>query len=161
RDIPKRPRLMAHQGSSGRSASVCLLTPEARGAVAVVCVWGPDAFQVVDAAFRPARGGRLGEGAVGRRTLGRPGAGAGDEGGAGRGGKEPPEVEVHCHGGAAAVGLVIESLVAAGAERHPPSRWIEEDSRSSIEAQARVDLVKALTARTAEILLEQSQGALE
>jgi tRNA modification GTPase len=148
---------MAHQGLSAR---VCLLTPEARGAVAVVRVWGADALQVVDAAFRPARGTRLAESSRERPLLGRLGTGLGDEVVAVIVGKEPPEVEVHCHGGAGAVGLVIESLVAVGAERLAPTSWIEHDSRSTIEAQARVDLFKSLTARTAEILLEQVHGAL-
>src|SRR4028118_2153237 len=47
-------------------ARVCVLTPQGRGAVAVVRVWGPDAVSVADAAFRPRSGPGLAGRAAGR-----------------------------------------------------------------------------------------------
>ena len=89
------------------------------------------------------------------------GAGIGDEVVAVVIAREPPEVEVYAHGGAAAVALVIEALVAGGAELRRPVAWVRHDARSAIAAEALVDLARAPTVRTAEILLEQAQGALE
>ena len=54
--------------------------------------------------------------------------------------------------------LVVEALVAAGAERRQPAAWVRHDARSTVEAEARVDLARAPTLRTAEILLEQAAG---
>jgi tRNA modification GTPase len=66
------------------------------------------------------------------------------------------EVEIHCHGGTAAVNLVIEALMAGGAKREMPiSRTC-----GTLETEAYHDLARAPTLRAAEILLEQAQGAL-
>jgi tRNA modification GTPase len=73
---------------------------------------------------------------------------------------DPPEVEIHCHGGSAAVALVVDALVARGAQRRQPGAWARHAGGSAIEAEALVDLARAPTLRTAEILLEQAQGAL-
>src|SRR3954452_16412969 len=143
-----------------RGPRVCLLTPEGRGAVAVLRVWGPRALEVVDAAFRPSRGVRLAESPPGRLRLGRMGAGLGDEVVAVVLPGDGLEVEVQCHGGASAVALVVEALVERGAERRQPVAWVRHAASSAIEAEAQVDLARAPTLRTAEILLEQAQGAL-
>ena len=142
-------------------ARVCVLTPQGRGAVAVVRVWGPRALAVADASFRPRRGPSLAESPPGRLRLGRMGAGIGDEVVAVVIASEPPEVEVYAHGGSAAVALVVDALVAEGAELRRPVAWVRHDARSAIAAEALVDLARAPTVRTAEILLEQAQGALE
>ena len=89
------------------------------------------------------------------------GAGIGDEVVAVVIAREPPEVEVYAHGGSAAVALVTDALVAEGAELRRPVAWVRHDARSAIAAEALVDLARAPTVRTAEILLEQAQGALE
>lgn len=142
-------------------ARVCVLTPEARGAVAVVRVWGPRALEIADSVFRPARGVRLAESLPGRPRFGRAGAGRGDEVIAVIVGKDTPEVEIHCHGGPEPVALVVEALVDAGAERRQPIAWVRHDARSLVAAEALVELARAPTLRSAGILLEQSQGALE
>jgi tRNA modification GTPase len=59
------------------------------------------------------------------------------------------------------VALVAEALVALGAERRQPVAWVRQGARSTIAAEAQVDLARAPTVRTAEILLEQAEGALE
>ena len=123
-------------------------------------VWGRGALEVVDAVFRPARGAPLAETPPGRLRFGRIGAGLGDEVVAVVVAGDPPEVEIHCHGGPAAVALVVEALVGQGAERRQPGAWVRHAARSTIEAEALVDLARSPTLRTAEILLEQAEGAL-
>jgi tRNA modification GTPase len=141
---------------------VCVLTPEGRGGIAVVRVWGPGALAVADAAFRPARGARLAETPPGRLRLGRMGAKLGDEVVAVviAGDGNPVEVEIHCHGGPAAIDRVVEALAGEGAERRQGAAWVRHAAGSAIEAEALVDLARSPTLRTAEILLDQAQGAL-
>jgi tRNA modification GTPase len=139
---------------------VCVLSPEGRGAVAIVRVWSHGALEVADSAFRPARGSALAKTPVGRLRLGRMGSGLGDEVVAVVVPGDPPEVEIQCHGGPAAVALVVEALVSLGAERRQPAAWVRHTAPTAIEAEAMVDLARAPTLRTAEILLEQTQGAL-
>lgn len=139
---------------------LCVLTPYGRGALAVLRVWGPGALDVVDAAFRPVRGVPLARTPCQRLRLGRIGAGLGDEVVAVVIARDRPEVEIHCHGGPAAVALVVEALVVQGAERRQPGAWVRHAAQSTIEAEALVDLARSPTGRTAEILLEQAEGAL-
>ena len=139
---------------------VCVLTPEGRGAIAVVRVWGPGAIAAADAVFRPATGRRLAESRPGRPRFGRVGAGTGDAVVAVVIDADPPEAEIHGHGGPSAVALVVDALVAAGVERRQPSAWVRHAARSTTEAEARVDLARAPTLRAAEILLDQWHGAL-
>jgi len=75
--------------------------------------------------------------------------------------EDPPVVEIQCHGGPAAVGLVVEALREAGAQLAEPAVWAERTGESPIRAAALLDLTRAPTVRTAEILLEQTQGALD
>jgi tRNA modification GTPase len=55
----------------------------------------------------------------------------------------------------------MQTLAAAGASPVAMSDWARRDLCSVLRAQAEMDLARASTMRTAEILLEQSQGALE
>src|SRR5260221_158881 len=112
---------------------VCMLTPDGRGALAVLRVWGAGALELIDAVFRPARGAPLAETPCDRMRFGRIGAGFGDEVVAVVISREPPEVEIHCHGGPAAVSLVIEALVGQGAERRQPGAWVRHAAQSTIE----------------------------
>jgi tRNA modification GTPase len=139
---------------------VCVLTPEGRGAIAVLRVWGPDAIAAADAVFRTASGQRLAESRPGRPRFGRVGAGTGDEVVAVVIDTDPPEVEIHGHGGSSAVALVVDALVAAGVERRQPFAWVRHVARSTMEAEAQVDLSCTPTVRAAEILLDQMHGAL-
>ncbi|HWE37122.1 MAG TPA: GTPase [Isosphaeraceae bacterium] len=140
-------------------AAAGVLTPGGVGAVAVVWVWGLEAVAVADAAFRPVSGRGLAVSDVGRLRVGRIGAGLGDEVVAVvvRGGWA---VEVHCHGGPAAVALVLEALRAAGAEILPAGVGLRECEGSYIRAEAFEDLARAPTVRVAEILLDQADYAL-
>lgn len=127
----------------------------------MIRVWGPRAIEVVDAAFRPARPEGLARTPQGTLRFGRIGAGAGDEVVVTVTDDDPPEVEIHCHGGPAPVALAVLALEAEGVERRQPAAWIRRNARTILEAEAHVDLGRAPTARTAEILLDQMHGALE
>ena len=143
-----------------KPARVCVLTPEGRGAVSVIRLWGPRAAgdHRLGLSART-RGPADALSAPGRPRLGRVGSGLGDEVVAVVLEGDAPEVEIHCHGGPAAVGLVVEALVAAGAEKRQPVTWVRHASRSAVAAEAEVDLSRAPTVRSAEILLDQAQGA--
>jgi tRNA modification GTPase len=137
------------------------MTPTGRGAIGVVQVWGEGAVEAANAVFRPARGARLIETPPGRPRLGRVGRGAGDEVVAVVLADDPPAVEIQCHGGPVAIELVVETLGKAGAGLAGPEEWAGSRASSSIRAEALVDLARATTVRTAEILLEQHLGALD
>jgi tRNA modification GTPase len=97
------------------------LTAAGRGAIAVIRVWGVGAIQAVGSAFRANSGLPLEQSTPGRLLLGRMGAGLGDEAVAVVLETAIPAVEIQCHGGTAAVGMVLESLERAGAQRG--KRW--------------------------------------
>jgi tRNA modification GTPase len=119
----------------------------------------------VDRVFQPERTRSLRETAPGTPRFGRIGQEreAGEEVVASvvAGNGAVPEVELHCHAGPTAVAMLVERLVAEGAESRQPVAWIRHDARSLIAAEAMVDLARASTLRTAEILLDQWHGALE
>ncbi len=140
---------------------VSILTAQGRGAVAVVRVWGPGALALADRMFRPNRGKSLARSPVGRLRVGRVGSGLGDEVVAVVIDGESSEVEIQCHGGSAAVALVVEALVSGGGKVRSPRAWARHSSGSAIQAEAAFALASAPTARVAEILLDQAEGALD
>ncbi len=91
------------------------LTAQGRSAIAVIRVWGPRLLEISDAVFRPRRGARLRWARRARLRLGRIGHGLGDEVVAVVLAGDPPAVEIQCHGGPAAISLVVDALQAAGA----------------------------------------------
>ena len=101
-----------------------VLTAPGRGAIAVVRVWGSRARDAANAVFRPNRGRSLAETPSGRPRVGRVGEGLGDEVVAVVLDGDEPEVEIHCHGGAAATELVLDALRGAGATVVPASAWV-------------------------------------
>lgn len=144
-----------------RPPRVAVLTGDGPGAVGVVRLWGEGAPDVADAAFRPHRGGGLGTTPPGRPRVGRVGAGPGDEVVALVVPGAPDEVEIQGHGGPAAIAMVMEALVRAGAERACASAWVRHAAGSRLRAEARVDLGQATTLRAAAHLLDQADGALD
>jgi tRNA modification GTPase len=127
----------------------------------VIRVWGPKAIDIVDAAFRPHRGTPLACTTAGRLRVGKIGQGSGDEVVAVVISAEPPTVEIQCHGGSAAVAMVQDALQAAGAAWFSSSVLAkDEEASGDLRDQALDDLARAPTVRTAEILLDQAQGAL-
>ncbi|MDX1944111.1 MAG: GTPase [Pirellulaceae bacterium] len=137
---------------------VAVLSPLGRGAVATVAVRGPRAVELVGRQFSPASGKKLAEIPTGRVVFGRFRTTAGEEelvvGLVG-----PSEVEVHCHGGLAAVAAIRESLVAAGCVASDWPEFLGENP-GGIAAAAQIALAEATTERTAAILLDQWHGAL-
>jgi tRNA modification GTPase len=89
------------------------------------------------------------------------GPGLGDEVVAVRLDSDPPQVEIQCHGGPVVIETVADALRAAGAESGLAAHWAEHESASPLQAGALVELTRAPTLRTAEILLDQAQGALD
>jgi tRNA modification GTPase len=140
------------------STVVVELTPTGRAAVAVVLVAGPAAAQVVDQCCSLIRGRPLAEAPLERILLGRWGGLAGEELIVCR--RSDDLVEIHCHGGAAAVRTVVEKLRAFDCQQITWQEWLTRSSDDPIRAAARIALADAPTARTAAILVDQYQGAL-
>lgn len=134
------------------------LTPPGRAAVAVVLVAGPDALQAVGKCFAPCSGRPAGEIPSGQIVLGRWGDGVQEELIFCRRGEE--QIEIHCHGGAAAVHAVTSSLATEGCEPITWQDWSRRSSPDPIRAAARSALADAMTERTAAMLLDQLSGAL-
>jgi tRNA modification GTPase len=138
----------------------CQLTASGRGAIAVVRVQGARALEIANQVFRPIRPVPLTAHQSGRPRLGRVGANRGDEVVAVVLGRCGSTVELHCHGGTAAVESVFVALENAGASRRNPLELTSSTQSITIRTEAIRDLVNAPTARTAEILLDQAHGAL-
>jgi tRNA modification GTPase len=149
---------MNDDGASCGTTLVVELTPVGRAAVAVVLVVGPNASSVVGKLFAPARGGTLEEIPLGRIVLGCWNSPNGEELVVCRRSNE--RVEIHCHGGVAAVGAVIDSLVSEACQHVTWQEWLSRESDVRIRAAAQIALSEAPTARTAAILLDQYCGAL-
>jgi tRNA modification GTPase len=69
-------------------------------------------------------------------------------------------LELHCHGGAAAIRAIIEAFVERGFLAVSWKDWATSGAEDSFIADARIALAEARTERTAAILLDQYQGAL-
>jgi tRNA modification GTPase len=139
-----------------------VLTAPGRGAIAVIRVWGAGAIEAVGKDFRGSAAVTLAQSVPGRLLLGRMGAGQGDEVVAVVLETEVPAVEIQCHGGNAAVGMVLEALERAGVKRG--ELWelpgLDYPGSDTLSAEAIQDVALAPTVLTAEILLDQAHGAL-
>jgi tRNA modification GTPase len=139
------------------NCSVTLLTPRGRGAIASVQMNGPDARNMVEGFLIPPASGPLW--ISGRHLLRK-----------WRISSECTEevvlwcqsdrlCEIHCHGGVAVVGTIIQQLLAAGAEQ---GTWIDAcaEGLAYHEREAAELLPRAPSRLSATRLLEQIQGAL-
>jgi tRNA modification GTPase len=144
-----------------KSQSTCAvrLTPLGRGAVATVLVAGPRAIDCTATLFSPRSGRALELEDPGTIRFGRWGESPGEEVVVAALG--PALVEVHCHGGTAAPQAVLDSLVALGCELVDWQTWLEATDTQLVRAEALTALAAARTERTAAILLDQYQGAIE
>jgi tRNA modification GTPase len=140
------------------STYVVELTPSGRAAVAVVLVAGPSAVRAVDHCFAAKNERPIADTPIERIQLGRWGGPDGEELIVAR--RTANQVEVHCHGGAAAVRAVIERLQVHGCEPMSWRDWLRHADSDPIRAAAQIALADAPTTRTAAILLDQYQGAL-
>jgi tRNA modification GTPase len=144
---------------SDRSSFVVVrLTPSGRGAIATLLVEGSGALAVVQASFRSARGRPLDSFAPDRLAFGHFGPEPGEEVVVRV--QSEQSVELHCHGGQAAVAMVEQALVEQGCRPIPWREWAPQGSEDPLAAAALLALAETRTERTAAILLDQYQGAL-
>jgi len=134
------------------------LTPPGRGAIATLLVEGPGALAAVQASFRSARGRPLESFAPDRLAFGHFGPEPGEEVVVRI--RSNASLELHCHGGHAAVAMVERTLVEQGCRPISWQEWARRGSEDPIAAAALLALAEARTERTAAIVLDQHQGAL-
>ena len=137
---------------------VMLLTPPGRGAVATLRIEGSGAVAAVESRFRARDGRPLAAHGVNQIVVGRFGGDGGEDVVVRRCGEMA--VELHCHGGRAAVARIEESLASAGCRRVAWRDWMQTGSDDPIATAALAALAEARTERTAAILLDQYRGAL-
>lgn len=135
-----------------------VLTPRGRGAIAVVEVRGPRRNESVDALFVAKNAKPLAEQTVDAIRFGiwKPT------------GEEVvvlprhESIEIHCHGGVAAVDSIMEALRESGCEtpEEPTAPPSLRGRGATIASAALRALADATTERTAAILMDQYQGAL-
>jgi tRNA modification GTPase len=136
---------------------VIRLTPPGRGAVASLRIDGPGAVEVVARNFAAHSGKPLRDFPPGRIAVGQFGAG-GEEVVIQR--QSDSAVELHCHGGLAAVSRIEEILVGSGCRQMSWQAWTASQEADPFSAAARLALAETRTTRTAAIVLDQYRGAL-
>jgi tRNA modification GTPase len=143
------------------STYAACITPPGAGAIAVLIVDGPRAWEVVRPLFHTRAGAEPPlDPPSGCITLGRLGGEVADEVvlTVKRGGPSQ-RLELNCHGGRANVRFLLDLLATRGLQ---VCSWQELEYRTnpdSLRAAATVALAKAPTVRTAAILLDQYNGA--
>ena len=153
--------MTAAQISNPPTSWISCLTPPGVGAIATLAIVGPQAWQTVRSLFHgPAPlppepvGGRTWHGWLGDETrddvvihadLTRAGG----------------WVEVHCHGGVEVVRLLLETFERRGIPTNPWQQLLQASTPTDLQVAAEIELVAALTLRTADILLWQARGAFE
>jgi tRNA modification GTPase len=112
----------------------------------------------VAAIFHPAGGQPLSSYPTDRLVFGRVGGDRGEETVVRR--RSDRSLELHCHGGHAAVAMVERLLVERGCRPATWPAWAGENSGDPTAAAALVALAEARTVRAASVLLDQYHGAL-
>ena len=137
------------------------LTPPGAGAIAVLAVEGPRAWETVRPLFRTRSGAEApADPAPGRFLPGRLGGEVADEVILAIRRMGPSQrLELHCHGGRAAVRFLLDLLAAHGARVCDWREFLRLTEPDPLRAAAAVALAEAPTARTAAILLDQYHGA--
>ncbi len=133
------------------------LTPPGRGAVASIRIEGPGARELVARHFITRSGRPLTDFPPGRIVLGqiRP---RGEEVVLNQ--YSDRAIELHCHGGLAAVARLEEIFIGDGCRQVSWQEWTASQEADPFAAAARLALAEARTPITAAILLDQYQGAL-
>lgn len=147
------------------SPIAAVLTPAARGAVAVVRVVGSGSTAACERFFQAASGRKLADTEQGRILFGRwisDGPNNAD-----RAGEElvvcrlsADDMEIHCHGGIAATSAVCDSLASAGCRIVSATELLVSLESDAIVVEAVEALTKVTTNRATAILLDQHSGAL-
>ena len=144
------------------------LTPAGRGAVATIAVQGifPSSDQSedgerahpnLDALFRAANGRALTQQPLGRIAFGEWGITNPEELVVSR--VAPNQLEIHCHGGDAAVQRVLSDLSRAGCEI-VDWRELWDDENDYLEVECQRILCQTTTWRTSKFVLNQANGVL-
>ncbi len=141
-----------------RPTQVAVLTPPGRGAVATIAIEGPRAAELVAQYLHTRRPDAWARAEPGQIVVARWLADDGEEIVACRHSAE--RVELHCHGGRAAVERIVGELVARGAMLLDWREWVRQHHPDPIAVEALEALAKAPTRRTAAILLDQFHGSL-
>jgi tRNA modification GTPase len=145
--------------SSESLTYVVRLTPVGRGAIASLRVVGPRAVSVVDELLHLLPKRLIADVPCNAICYGRwQSVGAGEEVVVCR--RETSCVEIHCHGGAAAVAAIVESLCAGGCRELDWQQHLVATSSDPLAAAAEIAMTQAPTERAAVILWEQRNGAL-
>lgn len=144
--------------TSASATVVVELTPAGRAAVAVVVVAGPEATRAVGNCFVARSNRAVGDIPIGRIALGHWGGAGGEELVLCR--RDENRIEIHCHGGTAAVEAVVSRLLKEGCQRITWQDWIYRSTPDRIQAAAQIALADAVTERTGAFLLDQLNGAL-
>jgi tRNA modification GTPase len=136
-----------------------LLTPRGRGAIATVRLRRGES--VLDRAepplFRAANGRRLSEQPIGRVLFGHWGRDPAEEVVVCR--RDAQTLEIHCHGGDAAVRRILSDLESIGCTT---IAWTDQSTAEHglLATECLEALSRATTLRTADILLDQAEGTL-
>jgi tRNA modification GTPase len=149
------------------SLTAAVLTPEGRGAVAVVGISGSGATAVCSKFFQPVGArplevtphGQIRFGAWRNKSDETDGTTAAEELVVCL--RAVDDLEIHCHGGVAAAAAVCESLSSAGCRIIAADEWLALREADAVVREADLALAKARTARAAGILLDQRAGALQ
>jgi len=152
-------RVPAVSATAGRL--VCaVLTPAGRGAIATVGVRGAGALAAVARRFQSAGGKPLEAYPGGRAVFGRfqLSETAAEEIVVGL--VADGEVEIHCHGGNAAVAAICAALMGEGCTLVTADQWVHGQQLDPLAAQALLGLAASRTQQVAAILLDQYHGAL-
>jgi tRNA modification GTPase len=125
-------------------------------------VTGRGAVELVARHFRPASGKAFGASPPGRITFGRFHASAEAEHGEELVvvARSDEDVEIHGHGGRAAVDAILSALQSDGCRLVDWRELLAAETADRIEAEAAIALAEARTIRTASILFDQQSGVL-
>lgn len=140
------------------SPNVIQLTLPGRGAVATLRIEGTGAIEAVQMHFVARNKQPLSSCPIDRLLVGHFGGEQGEEVVVRR--CTDDAVELHCHGGLAAVSAIEDALMAIGCRRLDWRDWTSRHETDPFAAAALSALADARTERTAAILLDQYHGAL-
>jgi tRNA modification GTPase len=141
---------------------MALLTPPGRGGLAVVAVGGPGAVPLLARLFSPRGRTALAERpapAIVFGTWRATDAGPGEDVVVVR--RAADHLEIHCHGGLAAVESILSSLERHGGMRQAWCDWLRAEGTAEIEVEAHEALATAGGPKAARILSRQLSGRLE
>jgi len=145
----------AATNSPSPTPQIAVLTPAGRGAVATVAVWGTGTDELVGPFFQAANGKQLTAQACGHISFGRFGE---EELVVCRSASD--DLEIHCHGGIAAVTAITDALTAAGGTIVSAEEYQRQRLVDLLQAEALAALANARTEYAAVQLWRMAEGEL-